>query len=283
MSHISRLVSIIVVLLLGSSAPVGAWPVVPRFLPGDLDPRTETLLDATTDGLPSEFAVASVMRWALQPSPKPLVMPPHGGPALLMVEHGHLTATQHGVETRLAAGEIFSPGDYTQEVVLQASGVGEASVFVVAFQALGFASACFWVSDPLVHTQDVLIQTPVDALAGRSGRVRFERLTLPPGTALPPLEASPLMWTSVGEGVLGLTLEGQLPYFWEPGQERTFRPGQPWPQIPDPIPNPLLSGRTRMMLRNAGDDPLVLFRLTLTASGGEMAPADSPPGGPPLF
>jgi hypothetical protein len=111
MSRASSLAAVIVVLFLSTSPPVGAWPAVPRFLPSDLDPTMETLLDAMPDGIPSDFAVVSVMRWTLQPSPRPLIVPPHGGPLFVVVERGQLTATQHGVETRLAAGEMFAPGD----------------------------------------------------------------------------------------------------------------------------------------------------------------------------
>jgi hypothetical protein len=268
MSRISLLASIMVVLFLSTSAPVGAWHTGQRFVPGDLDPTAETLLDATTEGVPDTFVIVGVMRWALQSSPQPLMVPPHGGPVVLMVERGQLTATQHGVETRLAAGDLYAPGDRTEEVFLQARGAEEASILVVAFQALGFSTGCFWGSNALVHTQQVLILTPAHALPAGLVRLRLERLTVPPGRSLPALEASPLMWTSVGDGVLGMTLQGQMPFLWEPGQERTLHPRQAWPQIPDPISNPLLSGGTQMTLRNAGEDPLVLYRLTLTPGAG---------------
>src|SRR5215204_4721555 len=138
MSRASCLAALIVVLVLSTSAPVAAQHAAPRFLPGDLDPTMETLLDATTDGLPSEFAVVGVKRWVLLPGPKPLIVPPHGGPLVVMVERGQLTATQHGVETRLAAGEMFAQGDETQEVILQVRGAEEAIIVVVGFQALGY-------------------------------------------------------------------------------------------------------------------------------------------------
>jgi hypothetical protein len=284
MSRISRLAAITVVLFLTTSAPVGAWRGVPGFAPSDPDPSTETLLEAVTNGLPNDFAVIDVMRWALRPVSEPLVMPPYGGPVLVMVERGQLTARQHGVETRLETGDVFAPTDDEEEVYLQVRGAEEARILIVAFQALGFATACFWGSNPLVHDKHVLIeQTPAHTLPQGSVRLRLERLTVPPGRSLPAHEASSLVWTSVGKGVLGLTLQGQMPFLWEPGKERTLYPGQPWPQIPDPIVNPLLSGRTQMTLRNAGEDPLVLYRLTLTPSGGEMAALGGPPGGGPLF
>ena len=61
----------------------------------------------------------------------------------------------------------------------------------------------------------------------------LERLTLPPGSALPPQEAQPWVWTEVGSGVLGLRLEGdKLPFRWKSGAERMFRHGQYLPALP---------------------------------------------------
>ena len=59
---------------------------------------------------------------------------------------------------------------------------------------------------------------------------------------------------------MGMTLEGEtLPFRWKSGAERTFRSGQYLPA---------LRPGTRMTLRNAEDDPLVLYRLTLMPMGG---------------
>jgi hypothetical protein len=76
------------------------------------------------------------------------------------------------------------------------------------------------------------------------------------------------VWTEVGAGALGLTLEGEhLPFRWKSGTERTFRPGQSLPT---------LQPGTQMTLRNAGDDPLVLYRLTITPRGAEGAATGTP-------
>jgi hypothetical protein len=116
---------------------------------------------------------------------------------------------------------------------------------------------------------DFLISTSAEALPGGSARLLLERLTLPPGSALPPQEASPFTWTELGEGALGLTLEGeQLPFRWKSGAERTFRHGQYLPA---------LQPGTRMTFRNAGDTPLVLYRLTLTPSGAGGSAATPAP------
>ena len=87
--------------------------------------------------------------------------------------------------------------------------------------------AAHWDVDPLAHTEDWIISTATDASPGGAGRLVVERLTLPPGSVLPAQQESPLVWVGVQDGVLGLTLEGErLPFRWQPGAERTFRPGQ---------------------------------------------------------
>ena len=79
---------------------------------------------------------------------------------------------------------------------------------------------------------------------------------MPPGSALPPEMARPFEWAAVGSGMLGLELEGEeLPPGWQFGEERSFHHGQSLPSVPP---------ETRMTFRNAGDDPLVLYRLTIT-------------------
>jgi hypothetical protein len=83
----------------------------------------------------------------------------------------------------------------------------------------------------------------------------LDQLTLSAGSALPPLQAKPWVLTEVGSGTLGLTLEGEeLPFRWQSGAERKFQRGQALPALrPD----------TQTTFRNVGDDPLVLYRLSL--------------------
>jgi hypothetical protein len=199
---------------------------------------------------------------------------------LVVVASGEITATQNGVETQLAAGELFGPADQDRGLSLRVNGPEEAIALVVSLQGPS-GSVCFWARDPLVH-MDVLIQGPAGALPGGSSRLILERLTLPLGSTLPPYQASPQVWTGVESGVLGLTLAGQTPFLWESGQERAIRPGQPWPQIPYSPENPLIIGGTEMKLRNAGDDPLVLYRLMLVPGTGDSSATVTALGGTPL-
>ena len=138
----------------------------------------------------------------------------------------------------------------------------------VVYVISGFADTGYWTVDPIAHTVDFLISSSADALPGGSARLVLERLMLPPGSALPAQEASPLVWNEIGEGAVGLTLEGeQLPFRWKSGAERTFRGGQYLPVV---------QPGTRMTLRNAIDTPLVLYRLTITPSGAGGAAASTP-------
>ena len=122
----------------------------------------------------------------------------------------------------------------------------------------GQSKARLWKSgDPLVHTLDFVISASADALPGGPGRLRLERVTVPPEASLPPQTANPWSWTEVGAGTLGLTLVGEhLPSGWPSGTERTFPFGG------DYVPQFLAPGTT-MQMRNAGETPLVLYRLTL--------------------
>jgi hypothetical protein len=70
-----------------------------------------------------------------------------------------------------------------------------------------------------------------------------------------------------------MTLEGErLPFRWKSGAERTFRYGQYLPA---------LQPGTRMTLRNAADDPLVLYRLTLTPIASNATTAGPASAGTP--
>ena len=125
-----------------------------------------------------------------------------------------------------------------------------------------------WAYDPVMYTVDYLITASPDGLPGGPSHCILDRLTLPPGSTLPPQEAGPLTWTEVREGVLGLTLKGErLPFRWTSGDERTFRLRQALP---------ITQPGTQMTLRNAGDDPLILYRLTLAPSEERASNAPAP-------
>jgi hypothetical protein len=101
-------------------------------------------------------------------------------------------------------------------------------------------------------------------LPGGSGRLVAERLTLPTGSALPPYEATPFDWIELAAGTLGLTLEGDnLPEGWTGGEEQAVPAGSLW--------KTRIAAGTRVTLRNAGDEPLVLYRMTLTPDSTETA------------
>jgi hypothetical protein len=281
MSRLSSLAMLIALTLgCGVSAPVAAWPTVSTMGPSTSIVRMERLLETTMPTLPTGFATIGVMRWTLRPSPRPLIVPPHDGPRFVLVEAGTLVAIEPGRQTPLTAGELFAPAGAEGEVALHVRGEEEAIVVVVGFQGPD-VTWCFWTENPLVHSLQVLLYTPADRLPGGSGRLLLERVTLPPGSRLPPYPANPYQWTSVGAGTLGLTLQGQMPFLWEAGRERRLGPGQSWPQIPTPIANPLMPSGTWMQVRNRGNGPLVLNRLTLAPSVGAVLPAASRGGGSP--
>jgi hypothetical protein len=222
---------------------------------------TETLFDATVDGLPTGTGTAGVVRWTLKPGPQSLLFPAHNGLRFFVVEAGEVTATEAGVERQLAAGDIYVAADPEEEVAIRVSGPEPVSLL------RGFVSNLQREASrdhPEAHDDLWLIEGTFLALPGGSGRLVLEQLTLPPGSALPALEARSSDWFEVGEGTLGVTLEGDdVPVGWPAGEERLFRFGT---VTAVPIPP-----GTRMTLRNAGEDPLVLYRMTLTPDAAGTA------------
>ena len=114
-----------------------------------------------------------------------------------------------------------------------------------------------------------IASTSAAALTGSSARliIVLERLTLPLRIALSAQEASSLVGTTV-RGALRPRVDGeQLLFRWKSGAERMFRPGQY---------RPALQAGTRMKLRNAENDPLVLYRVTLTFTASAATTAGTP-------
>jgi hypothetical protein len=238
---------------------------------------TDAILDVTTDALPAGHASIGVRRWTLRPSSEALTMPPLGGPTFITVAAGTITATVDGAEQRLTAGQRLTLAGDTA-ATFRAAGGEEAKIFelyvVPSFTATGRGlgeadvDSPTWAYDPVVYTAEYLITASPDGLSGGPSHLILDRLTLPPGSTLPPQQAGPLTWTEVREGVLGLTLEGErLPFRWTSGEERTFRLRQALP---------ITQPGTQMTLRNAGDDPLVLYRLTLAPSEERASNAPAP-------
>jgi hypothetical protein len=233
--------------------------------PAPSEPTMETLLDTTSETLPTGHALIEVIQWTLQPGPTPLTLPAIDGVVIVVPESGEITATQSTSETRLVVGDPFVPAK--QEVAFRPAGASAATMISVVVDSAHEGHG-YWSTDPMAHDGQSVISTSADTLPGGAARLVVERLTLPPGSALPAHEASPLVWTGVGAGTLGLTLEGQhLPFRWKSGTERTFRAGQFLPA---------LQPGTVMTLRNAGDDALVLYRLTITPRGAEGAATGTP-------
>jgi hypothetical protein len=231
---------------------------------------TDTLLDTKVTALPGGRLRVAVDRWTLQPSPSAVTLPAYEGVVVLTVEIGQLTVTVDGTDHQLAGGEAL---DVTNaEFAFHNSGPAAATAYVVyaipQFSAeVGHGADQIWLSgDPLVHTHDVVISSAAETFPAGSGRLILERVALPPGSALPAETASPWVWTRAGAGILGLSLKGEsLPSGWESGDEREFPP-----HFQNLLP--VVAPGTTMVMRNAGDDLLVLYRLTLAPSGvGELS------------
>jgi hypothetical protein len=223
---------------------------------------TETLFDADVDGLPTRWGSAALLRWTFEPNSPPLVIPPADGPQFLVVESGAVVATEAGVEHALAAGDVYTAADPDQVVTIRVSGVGTATLL------RGYVAKSIPMMDAVGYRYEWLLEGFSAAMPGGSGRLVLERVTLPPGSALPPQEVSSFVWIEPDAGTLGLTLEGdELPFMWTAGEEQTVRGSDVYPTIPT---------GTRMTLRNAGDEPLVLHRMTLTPDAAEAAGTPGP-------
>jgi hypothetical protein len=256
------------IVLLVARALALAQDAPPAASPGAA-PAADVLLDAAIGALPAGRQRVQVERWTLRPSPTPLTLLALGGPVAVAVESGAVTAAVGGAERRLAAGEsLLLAGD--DGAAFRAAGPAEA----VAVFAYLVPPRLEWFEnyDQLLYASDTVVATSGD-LPGGPGRLALERLTLPPGTALPPLEAHALSWVGIATGTLGLALDGdRLPLRWESGVERALRHGQPLPGV---------APGTTMTLRNAGEDALVLYRLTVTPAARTALAAGTPGDGTP--
>jgi hypothetical protein len=164
------------------------------------------------------------------------------------------------------AGDVYSAANPEQEVAFQVSGAETASLL------RGYVSQSSrsgtW--DMATHRYEWLIEVVIYEQPGGSGRLILEQLSLPAGRDLPPLTASPWVWFEVGEGPLGLTLEGdELAVGWTAKEERMVRVGSL-------TLSPPISAGPHMTRRNAGDDPLVLYPMTLTPSDAGTSGAGTP-------
>jgi hypothetical protein len=253
----------IVLSLLTGWVPVPAQDGTPAATPAAAAATIEVLLDTTITGMPVGRTRIGVDRWRLRPSPRLLTMPALGGPVTVAVESGAITAIEAGTELRIAGGEYHT--FFGSDPLTFAAEGPEEAIASVVYVVPGFFSETGWDSDPLAHSLDYPIDGVADDLAGGAGHVLLERITLPPGNALPPQEVSPLVWWGLAAGRVGMTLEGpRLPFRWDAGEERTFAGGETLP---------FLAPGTQMTLRNAEDRPVVLYRLTLSPEIAAGTPA----------
>jgi hypothetical protein len=235
---------------------------------------TETLLQATVAAMPAGAAGIWVNSYVMQPgaiSPYDRV---HGpvvrGSIVYTVEHGTVTITLGDTSRMLSAGDTWSVLTQTGSAI-ENTGSDEAHlVFVelidtVASSGSGNANGPF--IDGMSGSWDTWIEASPN-LPGGPGQMVLQRVTLAPGAALPTYTESGLDWLGISAGRLTVRLEGErLPFRWKSGAERTFGVKQ--------IP-PVFPAGSRVTLRNANDDPLVLYRLTIAPSGATGSPAATP-------
>lgn len=233
---------------------------------------SETLIDVPDAALPAGPVQLLAGSLELQPGVS-ASLGGQVGTSSYYVEQGTVQITHSGVEQIVNAGEQWSApldGDWG---VLNV-GDGLARVIEVDVNDAIQTSTTFIdantnskFSDPEGYADIFVIQAAATLPPGM-GRVTLERLTLPPGTAMAPYTRKQFDWIGVAAGRVGVMLEGErLPFRWDSGEERTFGLFQTLPSI---------QPGTEMTLRNAGDEPLELYRLTITPTGAEGSGAATP-------
>jgi mannose-6-phosphate isomerase-like protein (cupin superfamily) len=235
------------------TAPLAAYVLTVAPAPGD--PVAYVALDAVVTGIPGSPHIESAARYWIDPAATGLTVEPLGGPQLWAVARGMVEATVGGTVRTLGRGDRLAvPAD--QGVTLHATGPDEAIVDNVVLTPT--LAPALWDFDPAVVTY-LEVVSAAESLPSAKARVVLKQLTLPPGTSLAPLALGDFDWLGVEEGALGLSFDdGQPPYGWQRGEERTLYPGQS-----QPLPAP----GARATLRNAGSTTLVVFRLTVEPQG----------------
>lgn len=231
---------------------------------------TETLLDTPVKSLPDGHATVSYGLLQLQPGVT-RNWPGIDGTIVVTVDRGTVEVRTGAETRRLEAGEylVFETADgFTTRNV----GPGEAQLSEVAL--LNAVAASFGPQDgqPFSNSLSGRMEWPIRVgtmLPGGAGRTLLERVMLPPGAALPSQISTGLDWVGIEQGRLGVKLKGdQLPFRWDPGEERIYGVSQQ--------PPPARPG-TEVIMRNAGDTPLILYRLAIApmppAAAESAAPA----------
>jgi quercetin dioxygenase-like cupin family protein len=247
-----------------------AQEATPPAMPAPSAVETEVLVDAIVEGMAGGHSRVTAERWTFRPGPAAFTQTALDGPVLVAVGAGTLVATIGDAEQRLVAGEhaVMPAG---QDFALRNPEAAQAVAFQVSLVPTLLADYSF---DPLYITYEDPIDLSTDGMPAGTVRVVLTQVTLPPGASLPPYEATALDWVGVMAGRLGLTLEGEgLPFRWRSGTEREFGRLQALP---------ILTPGWRVTLRNAGEEPLVLYRLTITSGGaGTPTTGGAPVGTPP--
>jgi mannose-6-phosphate isomerase-like protein (cupin superfamily) len=144
-----------------------------------------------------------------------------------------------------------------QELILRNTGQTEAYLLHVGVMAnyppVQYDHASISYRMPIVTTGKM----PAGAT-----RMVVERITMAPGSSLPPFTLAENQWVGIGQGTVGVKLEGdRLPLRWQAGEEREFAPDY----------FPAIASGTDITLRNAGDEQLILYRLTITPGASDAA------------
>ena len=182
-------------------------------------PLVETLLEQTVEvgGTPGSWVPIAVERWTFAPGPAELKVSPLDGLQWVAADGGTLVAVVDGQERDLAPGEalVVAAG---QELALRNAGVGEAAAIRGVVSGV-FANEVY---DGSAISQQVVLDTAATkAVPVGASRMVFVRLSLPPGSVLPPDVMAERDWFGVTVGRLGLTLSGEkLPIGWKGGVER---------------------------------------------------------------
>ncbi len=229
------------------------------------EPMVETLVDSLIEGASESWTPLTVERWTIQPGPATLAIPALDGPQWLVPDAGPAVLSIDGVdETVPSNAGVVVPSGAT--LVVSNPGGKQISVYR-GVAASGFALKDY---DRGAISKETALDTEAhEALPPGESRVVFERLTLHPGTTLVLEPASGQDWLAIASGELGVTLIGDgLPLNWQSGHEREIADGELLPA---------LAPGTRVLLRNIGDDPLILLRLRVipTATTSEPRP-DTP-------
>ena len=256
----------------GRQVPLPA--IVPASIGTPATPQpgvTETLLVDTSVTTPAGPTGIWVYAYVMKPG---AISPNDGavGGLVFMVDQGAVTVTVDDADRVLHAGESWNA--YAQTgYTIENTGTDEADLVVVELIDQLASSREAAPDGPFLDgmsgTWDTLVEGAPN-LPGGSGRVTVTRLTLAPDAALPTYTQAERDWLGIYAGRLTVKLEGEgLPFRWKSGAERSFSVGQ--------IP-PVFPVGSRVTLRNAEADSLVLYNLTVTPSGaaGSSAATSAP-------